>query len=63
MSVEFDIKIPKDVTKFDEGFVKKYTHIPLRTQKTPFRFLETLAHVYYKTDWFPDYAGFGHLKP
>lgn len=63
MSVEFGIKIPKDMAKFDDKVVKKYNHIVLRTEKTRFRFLETLAHVYYKTDWFPDYLNFGHLKP
>lgn len=63
MSIESDIKIPNDIDKFDESYVKRYNHISLRTHKTPFRFLETLAHVYYKTDWFPDYVGFGHLKP
>lgn len=63
MSIEFDIKMPKDITRFDKSLVKKYDHISLRTEKTAFRFLETLAHVCYKTDWFPDYVSFGHLKP
>lgn len=63
MAVEIDVKIPENVAKFDENFEKRYNHIPLRTEKTAFRFLETLAHVYYKTDWFPDYVSFGHIKP
>ena len=63
MAVAIDVKIPKDIKKFDESFVKRYNHISLRTETTAFRFLVTLAHVYYKTDWFPDYVDFGHLKP
>ena len=63
MAVEVNIKMPKEMTEFDACFEKRYNHIPLRTERSKYRFLETLAHVYFRTDLFPDYIDFGHLKP
>ena len=63
MSVEINIRLPETVAEFNKEFVKHYNHIPLQTEKSPFSFLITLAHVYYQTDMFPDEVVLGHLRP
>ena len=61
IAVETSIELPEKLSDFKRCFRKRYNHIPLRTEKTPFYFLILLAHIHYQTDMFPDYVSFGFL--
>lgn len=60
--VETNIQLHETLKEFKESFVKRYDPLEMRTQKTGYGFLMILAHVYYKTDMFPDYVNFGFWK-
>lgn len=62
IAVETSIELPEKLSDFKKSFRKRYNHIPLRTEKTPFSFLILLAHIHYQTDMFPDYVSFGFLE-
>lgn len=62
IAVETSIELPEKLSDFKKSFRKRYNHIPLRTEKTPFGFLIILAHIHYQTDMFPDYVSFGFLE-
>lgn len=62
IAVETSIELPEKLSDFKKSFRKKYNHIPLRTEETPFAFLILLAHIHYQTDMFPDYLNFGFLE-
>jgi hypothetical protein len=63
MSVEVGIKLPETLAVFRSGFRKRYTSIEYRTDKTGYFFLRLLAHIYYKTDFFPDELNVGFCLP
>ena len=63
MCVETNIQLPETLDEFKESFVKRYDPIDTRTRKTRYGFLLILAHVYYRTDMFPDYVNLGFWKP
>lgn len=62
LSVEIGIALPEDMEEIKSTFKKKYRPIQLRTVSSPFPFLVMLAHLHYKTDWFPDYINLGFLE-
>ena len=62
IAVETSIELPEKLSDFKKNFRKRYNHILLRTEKTPFAFLVLLAHIHYQTDLFPDYVNFGFLE-
>lgn len=62
IAVETSIELPEKLSDFKKSFRKRYNHIALRTEKTPFLFLILLAHIHYQTDLFPDYVSFGFLE-
>ena len=57
LSVATGVKLPPTLAEFKESFQKPYESITYRTDKVGYRFLRTLAHKYYETDFFPDYLG------
>lgn len=61
MAVETGIKLPKDLKDLPNFIQKKYSPIRLKTDNTPYHFLKYLAHIYYQTDWFPDFVDFGFV--
>ncbi len=63
MSVETSIKLPETLPEFRENFKKRYDSIIYRTDKTGYGFLRLLAHIYYKTDFFPDELNLGFCIP
>ncbi|MBQ0075740.1 MAG: hypothetical protein KBS69_01195 [Bacteroidales bacterium] len=63
LSVEIGVNLPPTLQEFSQTFVKHYDHIPLVTEKTKFWFVDFLAHIHYRTDWFPDFINFGFLRP
>ena len=63
LSVQTNIELPESFMEFKESYVKRYDSIKLRTSKTHFSFLITLAHIHYQTDLFPDYLNLGFWKP
>lgn len=63
MCVETSIQLPETLEEFKKSFVKKYDHMPLRTEKVGYGFLTVLAHKYYRTDMFPDFLNLGFVKP
>lgn len=63
LSVEIGVNIPSTLKEFRQSFVKRYNHISMRTEKTKFWFVDFLAHIHYRTDWFPDFINFGFLNP
>lgn len=62
IAVETSIELPEKLSDFKKSFRKRYNHIALRTEKTPFYFLIFLAHIHYQTDMFPDFVDFGFLE-
>lgn len=63
MAVQTIKKLPESLEEFDECYRKKYNSIDFRTSHTKFWFLSILAHIHYKTDFFPDYLNLGYLMP
>lgn len=63
IAVQTNIKLPESLEEFDECYRKKYNSIDFRTSHTKFWFLSILAHIHYKTDFFPDYLNLGYLMP
>lgn len=63
MCVESSIKLPPTLQEFKSIFCKKYNKIELKTDNTFFAPLKILAHIHYKTEWFPDFVDLGFLKP
>ncbi len=63
LSVETSIKIPQELKDFKSLYKKRYNHIYLRTEDSPFKYLIILAHIYYETDLFPDFADLGFCEP
>lgn len=63
LSVQTNISLPEELMDLPKTYKKEYNSIPLRTNNSRFPFLILLAHIYYKTDWFPDFLDFGFLKP
>lgn len=61
--VETSIKLPDTVAEFKETFKKRYDSIIYRTDKIGYNFLRLLAHIYYKTDFFPDELNIGFCIP
>jgi hypothetical protein len=62
-SVETSIKLPETLDEFKDSYVKKYDKIDYKTDKMGYGFLRILAHIYYKTDLFPDFCNVGFLTP
>ena len=62
LSVEPNIKLPNNLKDLPNYLKKNYSPIRLITDTTQFYFLKYLAHIYYQTDWFPDFANFGFLS-
>lgn len=62
LSIQACINLPEKLEDLPKYFKKEFKSIPLRTINTPFPFLVYLAHIHYKTDWFPDFLNFGFLK-
>ena len=62
LSIQACISLPEKLEDLPKYFKKEFKSIPLRTINTPFPFLVYLAHIHYKTDWFPDFLNFGFLK-
>jgi hypothetical protein len=63
ISVDTSIKLPETLNEFKENFKKRYNSIDYRTDKTGYCFLRLLAHIYYKTDFFPDFFNVGFCIP
>lgn len=57
LAVETGIQLPETLEKFQETFSKAYNPIRYRTDKAGFFYLRILAHIYYQTDFFPDFLG------
>lgn len=62
LSVETSIILPKELKDLPNHLKKEYTPIKFKTDNSPFHFLKYLAHIYYQTDWFPDFCNFGFLE-
>ena len=62
VSVQTDIKLPETLEDFRSSFRKQYNSISYRTDKAHFSYLKILAHVYYKSDLFPDFLGRTYCK-
>lgn len=62
MCVETNINLPPTLKEFKATFVKRYNKIDFKTDHTFFEPLKVLAHIHYKTEWFPDFINFGFLK-
>lgn len=59
LAVETGIQLPETLEEFQETFSKAYKPIRYRTDKAGFFYLRILAHIYYQTDFFPDFLGGG----
>lgn len=57
LSVQTDFNIPDTVTEYRAKFRKPYNSISYRTDKVGYFYLRILAHIYYQTDFFPDFLG------
>ena len=57
LSVQTDIEFPEMITDYRANFRKPYNSIPYRTDKAGYSYLRVLAHIYYQTDFFPDFLG------
>lgn len=57
LAVETGIQLPETLEEFQETFSKAYKPILYRTDKAGFFYLRILAHIYYQTDFFPDFLG------
>lgn len=57
LAVETGIQLPETLEEFQETFSKAYKPIRYRTDKAGFFYLRILAHIYYQTDFFPDFLG------
>ncbi len=57
LAVETGIQLPEALEEFQETFSKAYKPILYRTDKAGFFYLRILAHIYYQTDFFPDFLG------
>lgn len=57
LAVETGIQLPETLEEFQETFSKTYDSIQYRTDKAGFFYLRILAHIYYQTDFFPDFLG------
>lgn len=57
LAVETGIQLPETLEEFQETFSKAYDPIEYRTDKAGFFYLRILAHIYYQTDFFPDFLG------
>lgn len=57
LAVETGIQLPETLEEFQETFSKAYKPIQYRTDKAGFFYLRMLAHIYYQTDFFPDFLG------
>ena len=57
LAVETGIQLPETLEEFQETFSKAYDPIEYRTDKAGFFYLSILAHIYYQTDFFPDFLG------
>lgn len=55
MSVQTNIELPETLDEFTESFRKPYNSMKYRTDEAGFYFLRILAHIYYQTDFFPDF--------
>lgn len=62
LAVETGIQLPETLEEFQETFSKAYKPILYRTDKAGFFYLRILAHIYYQTDFFPDFLG-GKVLP
>lgn len=62
LSIQASISLPEELEDLPHTYKKEYKSIPLRTINSRFPFLIFLAHIHYKTDWFPDFIDFGFLK-
>ena len=57
VQTESDFKLPETVEGFNRDFRKPYNSIDYRTDKAGYFYLRILAHIYYQTDFFPDFLG------
>lgn len=62
LSIQACINLPENLKDLPNSYKKEYKSIPLRTMSSQFPFLVLLAHIHYKTDWFPDFLDLGLLK-
>lgn len=57
VQTETEFQLPESTEEFRRSFNKPYNSIEYRTDKAGFFYLRILAHIYYQTDFFPDFLG------
>lgn len=62
MCVKSSIRLPDTLEAFLKTFKIKYKPISFRTEKVDLSPLLLLAHIHYKTEFFPNFVDFGFLE-
>ena len=57
VQTDMEFNLPETLDEFKKDFRKPYESISYRTDRAGFFYLRILAHIYYQTDFFPDFLG------